>query len=142
LNVHLLLRNFFLILKVWIVERTFKGDLLNQHQMHNRKPDMTPEENAELGKILNQLSKGYFSPGEPGLFYPVVRSLLEYDRFFVLADYESYIKCQEKVVEVYRDEEQWTKMAILNVARSGKFSSDRAIREYAENIWNIQPLEI
>ncbi len=103
---------------------------------------MTPEENAELGKILNQLSKGYFSPGEPGLFYPVVRSLLEYDRFFVLADYESYIKCQEKVVEVYRDEEQWTKMAILNVARSGKFSSDRAIREYAENIWNIQPLEI
>jgi starch phosphorylase len=116
------------------------GEILELQKTYN--PHKYYEENAELGKILNQLSKGYFSPGEPGLFYPVVRSLLEYDRFFVLADYESYIKCQEKVVEVYRDEEQWTKMAILNVARSGKFSSDRAIREYAENIWNIQPLEI
>jgi glycogen phosphorylase len=116
------------------------GEILKLQKTYT--PHKYYEENAELGKILNQLSKGYFSPGEPGLFYPVVRSLLEYDRFFVLADYESYIKCQENVVEVYRDEEQWTKMAILNVARSGKFSSDRAIREYAENIWNIQPLEI
>jgi glycogen phosphorylase len=116
------------------------GEILELQKTYN--PHKYYEENAELGKILNQLSKGHFSPGEPGLFYPVVRSLLEYDRFFVLADYESYIKCQEKVVEVYRDEEQWTKMAILNVARSGKFSSDRAIREYAENIWNIRPLEM
>jgi len=100
------------------------------------------EENEDIRKILKQLSEGYFSPGEPQLFYPVVRSLLEHDRFFVLADYQSYIRCQEKVVEVYRDEEQWTQMAILNVARSGKFSSDRAIREYAENIWNIRPVEI
>ncbi len=116
------------------------GEILELQKTYN--PHKYYEKNAELGKIFNQLSKGYFSPGQPGLFYPVVRSLLEYDRFFVLADYESYIKCQEKVVELYRDEEQWTKIAILNVARSGKFSSDRAIREYAENIWNIQPLEI
>jgi starch phosphorylase len=100
------------------------------------------EENDELRKIVNQLSSGYFSPYEPGLFSPVVKTLLERDRFFVLADYASYIKCQERVIEVYHDQEQWTKMAVLNVARSGKFSSDRAIREYAENIWKIKPLSI
>jgi len=96
--------------------------------------------NTELRKIINQLSSGYFSPGEPELFNPVVKSLMEYDRFFVLADYESYIACQEQVVEAYRDKERWTKMAVLNLARSGKFSSDRAIREYAEHIWKISPL--
>ena len=115
-------------------------EIREQHKAYN--PHKYYEENEDIRKILNQLSEGYFSPGEPQLFYPVVRSLLEHDRFFVLADYQSYVGCQEKIVEVYRDEEQWTKMAILNVARSGKFSSDRAIREYAENIWNIRPVEI
>jgi len=98
------------------------------------------EENRELRKIINQLSQGFFSPWEPELFQPVVRSLLEHDRFFVLADYGSYITCQEKVVGAFRDKDRWTKMAVLNVARSGRFSSDRAIREYAENIWRVSPL--
>jgi len=98
------------------------------------------EENRELRKIINQLSQGFFSPGEPELFHPVVKSLLDHDRFFVLADYESYVSCQEKVVAAYRDKDRWTKMAVLNVARSGKFSSDRAIREYAEHIWRVSPL--
>jgi starch phosphorylase len=98
--------------------------------------------NEELRKIIDQLSSGYFSPGEPGLFSPVVRTLLEHDRFFVLADYASYIKCQEKVSAAYRDREQWMRMAILNIARSGKFSSDRAIREYSNKIWKIEPLQV
>jgi glycogen phosphorylase len=96
-------------------------------------------ENVELQQIIAQLQDGYFSPDNPALFHPVLRTLLEGDRFFVLADYASYIKCQETVSEAFAASESWTRMAILNVARSGKFSSDRAITEYAENIWNIKP---
>ncbi len=106
----------------------------------NYIPHKYYEQNEELRRIIKQLSDGHFSPGEPHLFQPVVRALLEHDRFFVLADYESYIKCQEKISEIYKDRDRWTKMAILNVARSGKFSSDRAIKEYAEKIWHISPL--
>ncbi|NWF98918.1 MAG: glycogen/starch/alpha-glucan phosphorylase [Nitrospirae bacterium] len=106
----------------------------------NYNPHTYYENNKELRTIIKQLSDGHFSPGEPHLFQPIVRALLEHDRFFVLADYESYIKTQEKVSEIYQDKDRWTKMAILNVARSGKFSSDRAIKEYAEKIWHISPL--
>jgi glycogen phosphorylase len=104
-------------------------------------PKQYIDENKELQQVISQLLDGYFSPGEPSLFHPVVRPLLEGDRFFVLADYASYIKCQENVMTAYSDIEQWTGMSILNVARSGRFSSDRAIREYAENIWHISPVK-
>jgi starch phosphorylase len=67
---------------------------------------------------------------------------MEGDRYCILADYASYVDCQEKVSQVYRDQEKWTKMAIFNVARSGKFSSDRAINEYAQNIWHITSVDI
>jgi len=115
-------------------------EIMEMHQTYN--PRKYYEEDENLRQIINQLSKGYFSPMEPELFYPIVKSLLEGDRFFVLADYASYINCQENVTNVYRDEERWTKMAILNVARSGIFSSDRAIREYAEKIWKISPVPV
>lgn len=115
-------------------------EIMEMHPTYN--PRKYYEEDENLRQIINQLSKGYFSPMEPELFYPIVKSLLEGDRFFVLADYASYINCQENVADVYRDEERWTKMAILNVARSGKFSSDRAIREYAEKIWKISPVPV
>ena len=108
----------------------------------NYRPHKYYEEDENLREIVNQLSGGYFSPEEPELFYPIVKSLLEGDRFFVLADYASYIKCQENVADVYRDEDRWTRMAVFNVARSGIFSSDRAIREYAEKIWNISPVHL
>jgi glycogen phosphorylase len=97
-------------------------------------------ENGELRQAITQLKNGYFSPGEPALFHPILRTLLDGDRFFVLADYASYIKCQEKVALAYAARESWISMAVLNVARSGKFSSDRAIKEYAENIWHISPV--
>jgi starch phosphorylase len=108
----------------------------------NYRPHKYYEEDENLREIVNQLSGGYFSPEEPELFYPIVKSLLEGDRFFVLADYASYIKCQENVADVYREEDRWTRMAVFNVARSGIFSSDRAIREYAEKIWNISPVHL
>jgi starch phosphorylase len=98
------------------------------------------EENKELKEVIDQIQGGYFSPGSPQLFHPITDSLVRYDPYFVLADYASYIQCQEKVNEIYMDRNTWIKMAVLNVARSGKFSSDRAIRQYAENIWGALPV--
>jgi starch phosphorylase len=68
---------------------------------------------------------------------PLVNNLLDYDPFMLLADYQSYIDCQDRVSAAYRDQEQWVRMSILNVARMGKFSSDRSIRDYCDNIWKI-----
>ena len=93
---------------------------------------------AELQRALNMIASGEFSPDEPNRFRPLVDFLLAGgDRYAVLADYASYVACQETVDTLYGDEEAWTRKAILNVARSGRFSSDRAIREYARLIWNI-----
>ena len=84
-----------------------------------------------------------FSRGEPGLFRPIVDSLLAGgDRYFLLADYASYLACQERVARTYRDPDAWTRMSILNVASMGKFSSDRTIRQYAEEIWRIAPVKV
>jgi len=93
--------------------------------------------------VLDAISSGVFSPGEPGLFRPVVDSLLNGgDPYLVLADFAAYCACQDEVEAAYRDPERWTRMAILNVARSGTFSSDRTIRQYAEEIWRIRPIPI
>jgi starch phosphorylase len=93
--------------------------------------------------VLDALSSDVFSPGEPGLFRPIVDSLLNGgDPYLVLADFAAYCACQEEVERAYRDRERWTRMAILNVARTGKFSSDRTIREYAEQIWGIEPVRV
>ena len=105
-------------------------------------PQAYYETDGELRQAINQILEGHFSPENPALFHPIVRSILDHDRFYVLADYASYISCQENAAKVYKDKDRWTRMAILNVARSGKFSSDRAIREYAENIWHISPVNI
>ncbi|HMK44550.1 MAG TPA: glycogen/starch/alpha-glucan phosphorylase [Dissulfurispiraceae bacterium] len=101
------------------------------------RPQEYYEKDQELRQALNQLLEGHFSHDNPGLFHPIVRSLLDSDWFFVLADFASYLACQERVSATYRDWRVWTRMAVLNVARAGKFSSDRAIKEYAERIWNV-----
>jgi glycogen phosphorylase len=95
-----------------------------------------------LRRVLDALAGGMFSPEDPALFRPVVDSLLTADPYLVLADFAAYCACQEEVERAYRDPERWTRMAILNVARSGKFSSDRTIREYAEQIWGIEPIHV
>lgn len=99
------------------------------------------DENKELALIMKQLQSGYFSPEDPGLFQPIVQSIMDGDRYCLLADYPLYIECQEKVSQAYKDRDNWTRMAVLNVARSGKFSSDRAIEEYARNIWHISSVK-
>ena len=97
----------------------------------------------ELKSILGWLAGDYFTPNQPGSLAPVVHSLLEGgDPFLVLADYRAYIECQERVGEAFRDKAGWAKKAILNTARVGKFSSDRTIREYAEQIWDLKPLTV
>jgi glycogen phosphorylase len=98
------------------------------------------EANPYLREALDELSAGVFSSGDTNLFKPLVDSLLEYDPYMLLADYQSYVDCQDRVDTAYRDSQQWTRMSVLNVARIGKFSSDRAIREYCDEIWEVRPL--
>jgi starch phosphorylase len=100
------------------------------------------EANAELREAIDQIASGFFSRGDPRLFQPLVASLLDHDPFLLLADYASYVACQDRVGRAFRDTEAWTRMSILNTARTGKFSSDRAIREYCRDIWNIQPVPV
>ena len=96
--------------------------------------------NKELKGVIDAIASGTFSPGEPRLFQPVVDSLLNGgDPYLVLADFADYLATQERVSKAFLDYEQWTRMAILNVARTGRFSSDRTIREYAEEIWKVGP---
>ena len=95
------------------------------------------EKNPELHEVIGMIESGVFSHGDREIFRPLLDSLLNHDPFLVLADYESYVKCQDEVAVAFRDERKWTQMSILNIARSGKFSSDRAIRQYREKIWSI-----
>jgi glycogen phosphorylase len=98
------------------------------------------EGNRELKETVDLIGSGFFSGGDPSLFRPLVDELLNRDEYLVLADYQSYVECQEEVNRVYEDRDRWVARSILNVARMGKFSSDRSIREYVEKIWNVRPL--
>jgi starch phosphorylase len=98
--------------------------------------------NPQLRAVIDLIASGYFSHGDANLFRPLLDSLLSHDPFMLLADYQSYIDCQDQVSQVYRDQDRWTRLSILNTARMGKFSSDRSIREYAEKIWHVQPVTI
>jgi starch phosphorylase len=100
------------------------------------------EEDAELRRAIDRIGSGHFSPEEPGLFSPIVDSLLHHDEFRLLADYRSYVDCQDQVGRTFRDPRRWTRMSILNVARMGKFTSDRSIREYCEQIWRVSPVPV
>jgi starch phosphorylase len=93
------------------------------------------EKNWELSHSLDMVSSGVFSHGDGDVFRPLVDSLLNWDPHLVLADFESYANCQAEVEKAYVDENRWTRMAMMNIARTGKFSSDRAVREYRERIW-------
>jgi starch phosphorylase len=99
------------------------------------------ESDPDLKETLDLISSGFFSEGDRDLFRPLVDALLYEDQYLVLADYASYVACQYEVDEAYRDQERWTRSSILNVARAGKFSSDRAIREYCDEIWRVKPIK-
>ena len=98
--------------------------------------------NDELRTVLELIGSGHFSRGDTEVFRPLVENLTQSDPFLVLADYAAYVACQEQVSEAWQDADHWTRMSILNTARSGKFSSDRAIAEYCEDIWNVEPVTV
>uniref|UniRef100_A0A8C6TLX6 Alpha-1,4 glucan phosphorylase n=1 Tax=Neogobius melanostomus TaxID=47308 RepID=A0A8C6TLX6_9GOBI len=93
----------------------------------------------ELKQAMDQISGGFFSPNQADLFKDLVSMLMHHDRFKVFADYEDYIKCQDKVSALYKNPKEWTKKVIHNIAGSGKFSSDRTISQYAREIWDMEP---
>jgi glycogen phosphorylase len=104
------------------------------------KPWEYYQNNDALREVLDMIGNGFFSQDEPARFKPIVDSLLAHgDHYLLLADYASYIACQQRVEEAYRDQKSWVKKAILNVANMGKFSSDRTIMQYAEKIWDAKP---
>ncbi len=100
------------------------------------------EANPHLREVIDLIRSGYFTRGDTDLLRPLIDGLLHHDPYMVLADFQSYMDCQGRVAEAYRDAERWTRMSILNAARSGKFSSDRSIREYCEDIWRVKPVSI
>jgi starch phosphorylase len=120
---------------------------LTTPEVENRKregysPRAIFEANSMLREVLISLSNGEFSRGDRTLFEPLVNSLLATDEYMLLADYQAYVDCQDRVSAAYKDQEAWTRMSILNVARIGKFSSDRAIRDYCADIWKTWPVKI
>jgi len=100
------------------------------------------QNNAELKQVLDLIASGFFSEGDQQLFKPIVDSLLHHDEYMLLADYQAYIDCQDKVDETYGDIKKWTRMSILNTARCGFFSSDRTMNQYCNQIWQVKPIEV
>jgi starch phosphorylase len=114
---------------------------VNRVKAQGYSPRGVYESNETLRRVIDALGSGWFSRGDRGLFRPLIDSLLWHDEYLVLADFSSYFETQDRASEAWRDQDDWTRMSILNTARMGRFSSDRSIREYAEKIWRIQPLE-
>ena len=104
------------------------------------RPQDRYEAGSELGDVMGSIAAGDFSRGDKELFKPIVDSLLDHDEYLLLADYPAYMKCCEEAADAYRDQERWTQMSILNVARSGYFSSDRSMRQYCDEIWKVRPV--
>jgi len=88
------------------------------------------------------VERGDFSPDDPGRFQPVAWDLKRNDQYMICADFEDYVRCQREVEQTYRDQALWTSKVIQNLAHVGKFSSDRTILEYAQEIWNVEPTPI
>ncbi|MCU1294474.1 MAG: glycogen/starch/alpha-glucan phosphorylase, partial [Bryobacterales bacterium] len=98
--------------------------------------------NPELKQLVDELYSGRFSRGNQELFRPLLDSLMNRDAYMLFADYQSYVDCQDHISTVFGDTDRWTRMSILNTARMGRFSSDRAIREYGKDIWHIEPVPV
>ncbi|HKD59152.1 MAG TPA: glycogen/starch/alpha-glucan phosphorylase [Terracidiphilus sp.] len=113
-----------------------------QKKAEGYNPRSYYESNPLLKEIFDALAGGEFSRGDRKLFEPLLQSLLTRDDYMLLADYQSYVDCQDRVAQAFKDHDQWTRMSIFNVARIGKFSSDRSIRDYCSDIWKTWPVKI
>jgi starch phosphorylase len=119
---------------------------LTAEEVLSRRPAYRPRDYYQADPVLKQaidlIGGGFFSPDERALFAPLIDQLLNDDRYMVLADFEAYHQAQMAVDALYCDVEAWTRKCILNVARIGKFSSDRTILEYNRDIWHAEPVTI
>lgn len=106
------------------------------------KPYTYYESDPNLRQVLDMIARNRFSPTEAGVFNPLLAELLGGDRFMVLADFAAYVTCQERVERAFTEKAEWTRKAIRNVARTGYFSSDRAVREYAEEVWEVDSIPV
>jgi len=114
---------------------------VGERKAQGYRPRDVYESNAELREALDAISSGLFANGDRDLFQPLVHSLLERDDYMLLADYQAYVDAQQRVSETWGNRREWTRMAILNCARVGRFSSDRSIQDYCREIWNIRTAE-
>ena len=117
-------------------------DEVHELQRQGYRPREYIARSAELAGALTSIADGRFSHGDTEVFAPLISNLSDHDHFLVLADYADYIRCQDEVSRTWVDTPSWTRKSILNSARSGKFSSDRSIAEYCDEIWNVGPVTI
>jgi starch phosphorylase len=115
-------------------------DQVRALQIEGYRPWQIYEQDGELKRVIDMIGSGFFSPGEPGRYKPIVDALLGQDRYMLLADYRPYVEAQERVDRLYLEPDAWARAAILNVARMGPFSADRSIQEYADQVWNVRPV--
>jgi starch phosphorylase len=100
------------------------------------------EKSPRLRSALDLIASGFFSPDDPKRFADVVDDMWSEDQFMVCADFDEYVECQERVAAAYRDRPRWLRMVVQNLAHSGRFSSDRTIAQYAEEIWHAKPVNV
>src|ERR1035437_8920344 len=117
-----------------------KTDEVAALQAKGYKPSEFIAGNPDLRRVLELIETGFFSPEKPNLFRPIVDQLRNKDTYFLAADFADYLRAQEAASAGYKDVPNWTRRAILNTARMGKFSSDRTIAEYAKEIWDVEPV--
>jgi starch phosphorylase len=119
---------------------------LDAHQAAEARRDHHPrsyyESDPDLRGALDAIANGVFAKGDRTLFAPVVDAMLGRDEYLALADYRGYIECQERAEQAWRDQDAWTRMSVLNAARSGFFSSDRTVRDYCDLIWRVEPVRV
>ena len=113
------------------------ADQVNNLKLQGYDPRDYYHRDAELKNVVDVINSGLFAHGDTELFRPLTDHLLHYDEYLLMADYRAYVDRQEEVNRAFQDDVHWTRMSIMNTARMGKFSSDRAIHEYARKIWNL-----
>jgi glycogen phosphorylase len=111
-------------------------------KLRGYRPQEIRDQNDGLRGVLDFIGSGALAGGDTNLFRPLVERLLHEDPFLVLADYQAYVACQDQVSALWRNPQAWTRKSILNVARMGKFSSDRSIRDYCEQVWRVKPVTV
>jgi starch phosphorylase len=117
-------------------------EVMEYERNHNYNPRDIFNTNDDVRKVMTRLIDGFYSPENPDLFRPLYNALLDKDQYFILRDFDSYKEAQKQVDAAYRDEAGWAKMAMLQTANCGKFSSDRTIQQYVDEIWKLEKVHI